>query len=58
MQRELPNSVTGCKQIEHGDLPDISGAKNGAQPVHLLTQMPWGATVKEFFTVQITGSRA
>ncbi|UUX93282.1 PDDEXK nuclease domain-containing protein [Methanoplanus endosymbiosus] len=36
------NSVTGCDRIEHGDLPDTSGDKNGAQAVHLLTEIPWG----------------
>ena len=40
--RELSNLGTGCTRIESDGMPPANGDENGAQAVHLLTQIPWG----------------
>ncbi|MDE4907168.1 DUF1016 N-terminal domain-containing protein [Methanogenium marinum] len=44
--RELANLGTGCTRIESEGMPPANGDKNGAQAVHLLTQIPWGHTIR------------
>ena len=41
-REELPNSGTGCTRIEGSVLPAAAGGPIVAQPVPLLTMIPWG----------------